>query len=131
MAELSTGFAYIDKIDLYGPPNKVLAQILVSPRMHSIVAGYVMRVGIHFVTKESGKPYRDRGRQYRRGGHTPGQQIRNMNAAVVMGNDRWVGQITLTEDYSAADQYGRKKYARYRGDQSLRESLHAVLPHRP
>ncbi|ABE67638.1 hypothetical protein Wildcat_33 [Mycobacterium phage Wildcat] len=131
MADLNSGYAYIEDLKLYGPPNKVLAQILVGNQMYNLVAEYVLKVAIHFTTKEARSPYRDRTRQYRRGGHTPGQQVRNMDYDVAMGNDRWIGQITLREDYSGADQYGRKKYARYRGSQSLRESLHAVLPHQP
>lgn len=134
MADLNSGFAYIDEVKLYGPPNPALAAILVGTRLRSIVGSYTLMVAGQYMVRQGAMPYRDRGRQHRAGGHRPGQSVENIEAGVDIGGfkkDRWVGQITIGVEYSGASEYGRKKYARYRGNSNLRESLGAVLPTTP
>jgi hypothetical protein len=134
MAGLSTGWAYLEDIELYGPPNKALAQILLGPGMYAIVAGYTAKVVSNYVTRQSGERYKDPKRQYRAGGHPPGATLQSLEASVEIGgfrNDRWTGQISVGVVYAGAGEYGRKKYAPYAGTANLRQALHGVLPNSP
>lgn len=122
MADLNNGYAYLEDIKLYGPPNRVLAEILIGPLMYNIVADYTAKVVSNVVT------------QYGKSGGS-GTSVETMEATVDIGNsfkrDRWAGQITITTEYAQATQYGRHQYAPYAGKQYLTKALYGVLPHRP
>lgn len=128
------GYAVLEDIELYGPPNRVLAQILVGPRMYGIVAEYTARVLANYVTRQAAQPYKDTKRRKYKGGHLPGQLLESVEMQVDVGGykrDRWVGQITVGVQYAGATEYGRKKYAEYPGNKNLRDALTGVLPHNP
>lgn len=132
--QLSAGYAYLEDIHLYGPPNEVLAEILIGPRMYSIVASYTAKVLSNYITRQGAEPYKDLKRQYRAGGHPPGQLLESVEAKIDIGgfkHDRWTGQISVGVVYGGAEEYGRKKYAEYAGNKNLRQALHGVLPHEP
>jgi len=134
MADLSNGYAYLEDIELYGPPNRVLAEILKGPRLYGIVAEYTAKVLANYVARQGGQPYKDLKRQRYQGGHTPGQLLESVEAQIDIGGfkrDRWVGQISVGVVYGGATEFGRKKYADYKGNRNLRQALHGVLPNNP
>ena len=124
-----------EDLHLYGPPNEALAKILLSPRMQSIVAQRLAKVLSVFLTLQAAEPYQDPGRQYRQGGHPPGQLMEQTTASVDIGparpglvSDRWIGQITVGVVYAGAEFYGRHAYAEYAGNRNLQQALRAVFP---
>jgi hypothetical protein len=124
---------FLEDIKFFGTrkTNPALAQILMSGRTQAVVADYTLRVLSHFVTRQGAQEYKDWGRQFRAGGHRPGQLLEQTSTTVDVGgadNDRWVGQITIGVVYGAATMSGRKAYAQYPGNKNLQEALHAVLP---
>lgn len=121
MADLNNGYAYLEDIELYGPPNVALAEILIGPRMYGIVAEYIAKVLSHYVTVQ--------------GAHSKSFALmESVEAKIDIGGykrDRWVGQISVGVEYALATEYGRHAYAPYAGNKNLRSSLYAVLPHHP
>jgi hypothetical protein len=124
-----------EDIKLYGPPNPALANILLSAKMQSIVAKNVAKVLTIFLNLQAAEPYQDPGRQFRAGGHPPGQLMAQTSASVDVGSvfpgmpaDRWVGQITVGVAYAGAEFYGRHAYAEYAGNRNLQQALRAVFP---
>lgn len=124
-----------EDIRLYGPPNKALANILLSPGMQGIVADRLARVLSVFLSLQAAQPYKDLTRQYRSGGHPPGQLMQETTASVDIGSaapglaaDRWTGQITVGVGYAGAEFYGRHSYNPYPGNRNLQQALRAVFP---
>lgn len=124
-----------EDINLYGPPNPALQNILLSGKMQTIVAKHVARVLSVFLTMQAAEPYQDPKRQFRAGGHPPGQLMQQTTASVDIGSaapglpaDRWTGQITVGVVYAGAEFYGRNAYAEYAGNRNLQAALRAVFP---
>lgn len=131
MAGLNVGYAYLEDIELYGPPNAALAEILIGAKMYAIVAEYTAKVLGNYVTRQSSSVKSTRHRKYRPAGQST---LESLEMTVDIGGfkkDRWTGQITVGVEYALASEYGRKKYAPYAGNKNLREALYGVLPHRP
>lgn len=130
--DTSLGF---EDLQLYGPPNPALQNILLGARMQRIVAKNVAKVLSVFLSLQAAEPYQDPGRQFREGGHPPGQLMEQTTASVDVGSaapglpaDRWVGQITVGVVYAGAEFYGRKAYHQYAGNRNLQQALRAVFP---
>jgi hypothetical protein len=101
--------------------NPALTAILLGPRMYAIVGDYTARVIANYIVRQNP--------------HTiSGDLIESVEGSVGIGGfmgDRWVGQVTVGVVYAGATEYGRKKYAQYRGNENLRAALHAVLKYEP
>ena len=124
-----------EDIELYPYPNPALANILLGSRMQAIVATNLAKVLSVFLALQAAEPYKDPGRQYRAGGHPPGQLMAQTTASVDIGSaapgmphDRWTGQITVGVEYAGAEFYGRHAYAEYAGNRNLQQALRAVFP---
>lgn len=126
-----------EDLNLYGPPNPALANILLSGRMQAIVAKGTVKVLSAFLVRQSTSqnPYKDPGRAARSGGHPEGQLMEQTKAEVIVGparpglpDDRWVGQITIGVVYAGASTYGRHAYAQYAGTRNLQQALYSVYP---
>jgi hypothetical protein len=131
----TSSYLTFEDLTLYGPPNPALAKILRSAQMQQIVADRVRKVLSVFLAMQAAEPYQDPGRQFRQGGHPPGQLMDQTSASVDIGSaapgltpDRWVGQITVGVVYAGAEFYGRHSYAQYAGNRNLQQALRAVFP---
>ena len=122
MARSNTSTHTLVDIKIYGPPNPVLAEILLSERMNTIVAEYTAKVATAY-TQRLGK-------------RSSGPLLNTIRAETFVGgykHDRRVGQVSVGSPslpYSAADEFGRNKYAQYDGSHDLRDSLYSVLPYK-
>lgn len=130
----STSLTFED-IHIFPYPNPALANILLSTKMQAIVAKNVAKVLTVFLNLQAAEVYQDPKRQYRAGGHPPGQLMAQTTASVDIGSpapgapaDRWTGQITVGVEYAGAEFYGRHAYAQYRGNRNLQQALRAVFP---
>jgi hypothetical protein len=128
-------FLVFEDIDLYPYPNPALANILLSARMQGIIAKGIAKILTVFLNIQAAEVYRDPKRQFRAGGHPPGQLMAQTTASVDVGSaapgkpaDRWTGQITVGVEYAGAEFYGRKAYAQYAGNRNLQQALRAVFP---
>jgi hypothetical protein len=131
----ANSYLTFEDLELYGPPNPALANILLSTRMQAIVATNLAKVLSVFLALQAAEPYKDPGRQHRAGGHPPGQLMAETSASVDIGPvrpgmapDRWTGQITVGVVYAGAEFYGRHSYAEYAGNRNLQQALRAVFP---
>lgn len=122
MAEANPRDYYLE-VDLYPYPNPALTQILVSEQLGKVVADYTSKVAAVYTQRLTGRK--------RIGDRHPGLMQNNIKAAVHIGglkNDRVVGEITVSTDYAAADEFGRHAYNPYEGSHDLRDSLYSILP---
>jgi hypothetical protein len=124
-----------EDINIFPYPNPALANILLGSRMQAIVATNLAKVLTVFLSLQASEVYRDPKRQFRSGGHPPGQLMAQTSASVDIGAafpgktaDRWTGQITVGVEYAGAEFYGRHSYAQYAGNRNLQQALRAVFP---
>lgn len=116
------------EVELYGPPNKALAGILMGDKLATIVGDYTKKVAATYQsmisTRSTGKPDGGLASTVRAMAH-PNDGYRG---------DRWVGEVTVGDEdhpYGAADEYGRNKYAPYSGSNQLEDALRIHLPYKP
>lgn len=133
--QVSSNYLTFEDIELYPYPNPALANILLGAPMQAIVAKNLAKVLTVFLNLQASEIYRDPNRQYRAGGHPPGQLMAQTTASVDIGAafpgkaaDRWTGQITVGVEYAGAEFYGRHAYAQYAGNRNLQQALRAVFP---
>lgn len=133
--QVSSNYLTFEDIELYPYPNPALANILLGSRMQSIIAQGIAKILTVFLNLQAAEVYQDPKRQYRAGGHPPGQLMAQTTASVDVGSaapgkpaDRWTGQITVGVEYAGAEFYGRHAYAEYAGNRNLQQALHAVFP---
>lgn len=115
-------------VELYGPPNKVLAGILMGDRLAGIVGDYTRKVAASYLSmlgpRSTGKPDGGLAETITAQAH-PNDGYRG---------DRWVGEVKvgdIAHPYAQADEYGRNKYAPYAGSSQLEDALRMHLPHKP
>lgn len=134
---MANTFYGLEDIELFPYPNPALANILLGARLKGIMADYTARVLSLVLVKQAASqtPYSDPGRQFRKGGHRPGQLIEQTSASIDVGSampglpaDRWVGNIQMGVVYGGSTVYGRHAYAEYKGNRVLQEALFAVVP---
>lgn len=121
-------------IQLYGPPNKALAGILMSDNVARIVGDYTTKVAETYKSLLGPRTTSDRRASKQAKGHLIDTVSAYMNPNDGYKKDRWVGVVQVGSaelPYGGADEYGRNRYAPYQGSDNLNDALRMHLPHKP
>lgn len=116
-------------VKLYGPPNKVLAGILMGDRLAAIVSDYTVKVAETYKSMLGPRTTTKGDKTV----HLIDTVSAYMNPNDGFKKDRWVGVVSVGDaqlPYGAADEYGRNRYAPYSGRNDLEDALRMHLPHK-